>query len=443
MKHWSDVRQLAAGGLLAGLSMLSLQSAHAVPSFSRQTGVSCDACHVGSFGPELTPFGQRFKIGGYVEGGNSAVPLSAMIVGNLTHTAEGQPDKPPGFNHNDNAAVQEVSAFLAGRLASHLGSFAQVTYSGVDHSASWDNLDLRYVRDFKPQNHDLLLGVSVNNNPGIQDPFNNLPAWSFPYTASDLAPSPATGPLLAGGLAQQVLGGSVYGFLDDHWYGEVGGYHSLGSRTLDHFGVAEEDIVRTAGISPYLRLGYLNDLGSHAYNLGLVVMQSRLDLPGVAASDRYRDVGVSAAYQYFGTRTNMFTANALALHEWQHLSASRALGDAQHQGLGLNSYSLDLSYYRDQTYGLTVGLFDTQGSRDRFVYADNRLQRPDSRGEMVQIDYTPFGKYGSWMAPNVNVRLGLQYTRYDRFDGADGNYDGTGRSASDNDTLFLLATLTL
>jgi hypothetical protein len=434
MINLSNIRRLAAGGLLASVALLGAQSAQALPSYSRQTGVSCDTCHVGSFGPELTPFGQRFKIRGYVDGGNSSVPLSAMIVGNLTHTAEGQPDKPPGFNHNDNAAVQEVSAFLAGRLTTHLGSFAQVTYSGVDHSTAWDNLDVRYAQEFKPQDHDLVLGVSVNNNPGVQDPFNNLPAWSFPYTTPDLAPSPATGPLLAGGLAQQVLGSSLYGFLDDHWYGEMGGYHSLDRHTLRDLRM--EDIVRTAGVSPYLRVGYLNDLGSHAYNLGLVAMQGRLELPGVVSSDRYRDVGVTATYQYFGTRKNMFTANALALREWQHLGASTTLGDAQHQGLGLNSYSLDLSYFRDQTYGFTAGFFDTQGSRDQLAYADNRLQRPDSRGEIVQIDYTPFGKYGSWMAPNVNVRLGLQYTHYDRFDGASSNYDGTGRSASDNDTLM-------
>jgi hypothetical protein len=35
------------------------------------------------------------------------------------------------------------------------------------------------------------------------------------------------------------------------------------------------------------------------------------------------------------------------------------------------------------------------------------------------------------------VRVGLQYTIYDKFDGASSNYDGTGRNASDNNTLYL------
>ena len=39
----------------------------------------------------------------------------------------------------------------------------------------------------------------------------------------------------------------------------------------------------------------------------------------------------------------------------------------------------------------------------------------------------------------VLVRFGLQYTMYDTFDGASSNYDGTGRNASDNNTLFVYA----
>ena len=34
------------------------------------------------------------------------------------------------------------------------------------------------------------------------------------------------------------------------------------------------------------------------------------------------------------------------------------------------------------------------------------------------------------------MRLGVQYTRYDKFNGASRNYDGSGRNASDNNTLF-------
>jgi hypothetical protein len=35
-----------------------------------------------------------------------------------------------------------------------------------------------------------------------------------------------------------------------------------------------------------------------------------------------------------------------------------------------------------------------------------------------------------------NVRVGAQYTVYSRYNGASDNYDGFGRNASDNNTLF-------
>ena len=71
---------------LAGLGLLATaQPAAAVPSFARQTGQPCAACHTAF--PELTPFGRRFKLDGYtLEGGdgNYPVPVAAMVQSTLT-----------------------------------------------------------------------------------------------------------------------------------------------------------------------------------------------------------------------------------------------------------------------------------------------------------------------------------------------------------------------
>ena len=53
--------------LLATLASLFATSAHAVPSYARQTGSECTACHVGGFGPQLTPYGVQFKLSGYTD----------------------------------------------------------------------------------------------------------------------------------------------------------------------------------------------------------------------------------------------------------------------------------------------------------------------------------------------------------------------------------------
>src|SRR5208282_3413944 len=41
--------------------------AQVLPAYARQTGQPCAVCHTAF--PELTPFGRRFKIGGYTLGG--------------------------------------------------------------------------------------------------------------------------------------------------------------------------------------------------------------------------------------------------------------------------------------------------------------------------------------------------------------------------------------
>lgn len=52
--------------LLGGLGLWALllpEHVQAVPSFARQTGVSCYTCHTVFM--ELTPFGRQFKLTGY------------------------------------------------------------------------------------------------------------------------------------------------------------------------------------------------------------------------------------------------------------------------------------------------------------------------------------------------------------------------------------------
>ena len=64
--------------------------AEALPSYARQTGQPCATCHTAF--PELTPYGRRFKIGGYTLGGGDwqGPPLAAMYMPSFTHTQSPQ-----------------------------------------------------------------------------------------------------------------------------------------------------------------------------------------------------------------------------------------------------------------------------------------------------------------------------------------------------------------
>ncbi len=424
----AGLQRCAPLGVAALFSAASLPS-HALPSFARQTGEECAACHVGAFGPQLTPHGMKFKLGGYTDSDGKAghVPLSGMLVANWTHTDTDNANPPRHFSANNNLALQEASLFLGGKLSDHVGSFVQATYNGIDRAFGLDQMDLRYARSFETGGKDVLFGLTLNNNPTVQDPFNTTATWRFPYTFSDLAPSPAVAPLIEGGLEQGVLGATAYALWNGSFYGELGGYRSLSPATVNRLGDA--DVGKLKGAAPYWRLGYLKDLRKENYAFGLFGLNADLSPGRDGAYDKYRDIGVDATYQYLGDRKNIYTLHGSYTHETSTLDAS-APGDGNGR---LNSLNLNASYFYDQTYGVTLGLFDTRGNDNAALWnAVLGSDKPDSRGYIVQLDWTPWGKEGSWNAPWANLRLGLQYTGY-------GKFDGQSAGAGDHNALSLFA----
>ena len=159
-------------------------------------------------------------------------------------------------------------------------------------------------------------------------------------------------------------------------------------------------------------------------------------------------MGVDASLQLFDMGPHVVTLNGAYVHERQHLGATLAGGGAANSRDTLDSTAINASYYYDNHYGFTLGRFMLHGSRDDALFAPepasgSRTGRPDSAGTIAQADWTPFGGADSWRAPWANLRLGVQYTLYDKFNGARRDYDGFGRNARDNDTLFVFAWLAL
>jgi hypothetical protein len=416
----------------------------AMPSFSRQTGVACGGCHVGGFGPQLTAFGRQFKLNGYTQsdGNGTKVPLSVMDVATWTRTAKAQSeDAGPHDGPNNNFSIQQVSLFLAGRLSDHIGSFTQITYSDIDRKVVMDNMDVRYARPVDWNGHSGVFGISLNNNPGAQDPWNTAPAWRFPFIASELAPGPGAATLLEGGLGQQVLGASAYAFLDGKYYGELGAYRTLSASLLKKLHV--DDSGSLVGITPYYRFNYTIAGHGQTLALGLTGLDARLRperLPG--PTNRYRDIGLDASYQYMAGENSIIAIDADAIHESQRRNAAFAADEAAHAKGHLDSFNLNTSWYYKAHYGLTAGVFRIRGDRDDLLYSANpddgsRVNRPDSDGAVLQADWTPFGQSDSWHSPWANLRVGAQYTAYSKFNGASRDYDGFGRDASDNNTFFV------
>ncbi len=224
--------------LFAGFALSSLfaaDPANAVPSFARQTGQPCAACHTAF--PELTPFGRRFKLAGYtLQGGDSKFPpVAAMLMPGFTHTqapydsptsaAPLAVTAPPGLRPNNNFVTQQVTGFLAGQIYGNLGSFIQVTGNPVTGQVALDASDIRYVDSFKLFGADSFWGITINNTPTVQDVWNTTPAFGFPQIASSIAPA-FSPPLthIESGWGQQVVGAGGYVFWNDMLYAELTGY---------------------------------------------------------------------------------------------------------------------------------------------------------------------------------------------------------------------------
>lgn len=446
---------LVRTSLVATASALTLAAlaapAWAVPSFAIQTGSACADCHVGGYGPQLTAYGRKFKLEGYgstsnwslaSDSWNAKVPVSMMVDGIYTHTAKDASG--PVADHmgsNDNFVIQEVSLFLAGRLAPGFGAFIQATYNGVDRLLEMDNMDLRVAKKITFNGHDSTLGVSINNNPSVQDAWNSTPAWSFPFIGSDVAPGPIAAPLLAGGLGQQVIGVTPYIWINDSIYLEAGAYGSLGPDFLKRVNV--EPGPPLDGLAPYWRVAYQKDWGDRNASVGFIGMAANLRPdPSIDQTDKYTDVGVDGTFQYMGDGNHVFSVNASYIAEHQNLEGTYALGGADKPGHDNKSYNVNASYYLDRKYGLTAGVFGITGTRDFTLYAPAQDSgslngKPDTTGYVLQADWTPFGGPKSWGKPYANLRMGVQYTGYTKFNGSSSNYDGFGRKASDNNTTML------
>jgi hypothetical protein len=448
-------RTLWFGAAVAAAGIFT-SSAHAVPAFARQTALDCNTCHLSW--PELTSVGREFKLGGYTlmqevrgerpwvsfqtEGPPPLLPLAAMAQVSYTHTRSTSGTDASFFPRNNSVALQEASIFYAGRIAEHLGAFAQWTYDGIAHHSSIDNVDLRLANRTKLGDIDAAYGITVNNNPTVSDIYNTTPAWGFPFASSSVAVAPNAATLIDGGLEQQVVGAGAYALLGTTLYAEAAAYRTAdGAFSLFRAGTDKSEDAVLDGAAPYWRLAlqHVWGEGTHSAMIGTFGVDARKfpdSLDPTGPTDRFRDVGVDAQYQYVTDR-HRFSAQATWIREKQSLDASFASGATSNPSNVLKTFKGKLTYYFDREYGATVGYFRMTGTADDALYntgdavTGSANASPNTSGYVLELD---------WL-PRRDMRIAAQYTTYRKFNGASTDYDGFGRDARDNDTLFLLAWL--
>jgi hypothetical protein len=421
--------------------------------------------------PELTPFGREFKLNGYVLDNikqikgitvenretlalSSLPPLSMMLQISYTHTGAALPDAAVAgalAKDGDVLFPQQASFFYAGKIADGLGAFVQLTYDGVGDSFGFDNTDIRYAKhvDFggaaDSPHPNVLFGVTVNNGPTVQDVWNTTAAWGFPYSGSSVAPTPNASAKLdsgAGGIGQNAAGIGVYTWIDNSIYAEFSVYGAAirgGNHPLDS---TQSNVIH--GISPYWRLAYEYRWDRNSLSVGTYGIQTKMHpgtgTPLAGPTDRYTDTAVDLQYQFIGEE-HLFTVLSTYISEKQKLDASVMDQFAQNSSNDLKTFKLVGEYSYQRMIGGSLGYFSTTGSSDAGLYpattgtpaapipvSGSMTNSPDSSGYVAEVNYLPW----------LNTKLQLQYVGYNKFNGGKQNYDGAGRNASDNNTMYLL-----
>ncbi len=412
--------------------LLPFNFVKSLPSFARQTQMSCTACHA-SF-PELNSFGRMFKANGYTLNTSSAIsdqgdsakpvtrlnllnylPLSAMIQSSFTSIAKDV----VGQQNNSGQFPQQLSLFFAGQITPHIGSFIQMTYA--DGSFGLDNADIRYSNTLNFGSNSLLYGLTLNNNPTSQDLWNTSPAWRFPYASASTALSPAKATLIES-LGGQVIGIGAYGLFNNLIFAEFSTYRSAQIGAHNPPDSTNSSVIKD--FVPYWRLALQHEWGKNYIELGTYGIASTQYQKGISGDlNKILDVGFDLQYERilpYGT----FTMHSSITNETED-RANSIEGKYNFQ-----SFKFDVNGYLKNGYGATIGYFNNSGSPDIANFANND-NRPNSSGFIFQLEYLPW----------YNTKFAAQYVAYSKFDGSVTNYDGMGRDAAHNNTIYLMAWL--
>ena len=446
MKMISTSRQWVPFLLVLLASIVVPPSARAVPSYARQTGLSCTACHYTP--PELNLAGRQFKLNGYVQKDAdgkelkadsgpgtpslnllSFLPLSVLFEASYTSTKSPQ----PGTQNGTFEMPQDISLFLSGTWTSHVGSFLQVTYSKQDDHFSIDNTDIRWANKATLGGKDLVYGVTLNNNPTVEDLWNDTPAWGFPWIASDSAPTPTAAPIIQG-LGADVAGIGGYGMWNDHLYAAATLYRS------DHVGAPQPNPgagfgTNINGVAPYWRLAWQESTPSAQFEFGTYGIHVS-SFPGAVSGlvDTYTDWGVDLQYDRTINRRNILSLRGTYIHENSTLTSSFAAGAAGSVSHHLDTVMANAEYHFGSRCSTTLGYFNTDGTADALLFPQGAVSG-SANGGVKSTGY--IGNVSYW--PAQNWQLALQYIGYTSFNGGTSNYDGAGRDASANNTTYVLA----
>jgi hypothetical protein len=204
----------------------------------------------------------------------------------------------------------------------------------------------------------------------------------------------------------------------------------------EHVGASQPNVgsapYNIRGVAPYWRVAWQESTPTTQFEVGSYGMHMA-STPGaiVGLEDKYTDWAFDFQYDRTLFRKDVFSLRGTYIRENSALAATLAAMGAQQSSHHLDTVLVNAEYHYGNRYSGTIGWFDTGGTVDTLLYSP---VTGSANGNPRGAGY--IANFSVW--PMQNLQLGAQYIGYTRFNGASIDYDGTGRNANGNNTVYLL-----
>jgi hypothetical protein len=220
----------------------------------------------------------------------------------------------------------------------------------------------------------------------------------------------------------------------------------------EHIGAAQpidglQFPINIRGVAPYWRVAWQqnsknNNLMVGSY--GLHVKSSPFAITGL--EDSFTDWAFD--FQYDRTLPSLggdvLSFRGTYIRENSSLAATFNNFGADLVRHHLNTVQANAEYHFGNKLSGTFGLFNIDGTPDFSLYSGATVPGDITTVPPVSGSLSGDPRSNGYIAnvswwPLQNIGLTFQYTGYTRFNGAGTNYDGAGRNAGSNNTVYLLA----
>jgi hypothetical protein len=213
-------------------------------------------------------------------------------------------------------------------------------------------------------------GITLNNNPGVEDLWNSTPAWGYPFVGSNVAPGPSARAIINGSLAQDVAGVGGYTMWNEHLYLTSTIYRS------EHIGGAQPNAGtgfahNIRGVAPYWRVAWQTSSKNNYWEVGGYGMHVKSTPNGITGlMDGYTDW--AADFQYDRTiprfKNDVLSVRGTYIRENSALLATFAAGGAAQTGHHLNTAQTNVEYHFGTRFSGTAGYFNITGTSDPLCF---------------------------------------------------------------------------